>query len=79
MSYDVVCRHGSDRSLLWWWFRLESTAPMGPLAWEPPYAMAAALKRQKLKIKNLPGLKIINMMFMIKSALFLQRVVNLPT
>ena len=52
---------------------------MGPLAWEPPYAMAAALKRQKLKIKNLPGLKIINMMFMIKSALFLQRVVNLPT
>ena len=24
-----------------------ATAPIGPLTWEPPYAMGAALKRQK--------------------------------
>ena len=28
---------------------LAPTAPIGPLAWEPPYAVGVALKRQKIK------------------------------
>ena len=47
MSYGVGCRHGSIPTLLWLWYRLGATAPIGPLAWEPPYSMGAALKRQK--------------------------------
>ena len=31
-----------------------ATGPIGPLAWEPPYAMGVALKRPK-KIKEVPG------------------------
>ena len=41
--------------LLWLWCRLAATAPIRPLAWEPPYAMGAALekaKRQKNKKTN---------------------------
>ena len=37
--------------MLWLWYRPEATAPTGPLAWEPPYARGAALKRQKKKKK----------------------------
>ena len=35
-----------DPSLLWLWHRLAPAAPIQPLAWEPPYATGAALKRQ---------------------------------
>ena len=42
-------RWGSDLALLWLWCRLAATAPVRPLAWEPPYALGAALKRQKDK------------------------------
>jgi len=38
--------------LLWLWHRLVATAPIRPLAWEPPYAEGAAremAKRQKKK------------------------------
>ena len=55
MSCGVGCRHGSDPAdpaLLWLWRRLAATAPIGPLAWEPPYAMGAVqeiAKRQKKK------------------------------
>ena len=38
-----------DPALLWLWRRLAAIAPTRPLAWEPPYALAAALKRQKKK------------------------------
>ena len=31
---------------------LAAVAPMRPLAWEPPHATDAALKRQKKKIKK---------------------------
>jgi len=31
-------------ALLWLWCRLAATAPIQPLAWEPPYAVDAALK-----------------------------------
>ena len=47
MSCGVGCRHGSDLALLWLWCSLAATAPMGPLAWEPPYAAGVALKRTK--------------------------------
>ena len=52
MSYGVGCRRGSDPVLLWLWHRLAATAPIQPLAWEPPYAVGTALekaKRQKNK------------------------------
>ena len=39
-----------DPALLWLWCK--PTALIGPLAWEPPYAMGAALKRQKDKEKG---------------------------
>ena len=55
MSCDVGCRHSSDLALVWLWYRLAAMAPIGPLAWEPPYAARAAqemAKRQKKK-KNL--------------------------
>ena len=29
------------------WRRLAATVPIGPLAWEPPYAEGAALKSKK--------------------------------
>ena len=49
MSCDVGCRLGLDLAL-WLWCRLAATAPIRPLAWEPPCARGAALeetKRQK--------------------------------
>ena len=52
MSCGGGCRRGSDPMLLWLWCRLASTAPIEPLAWEPSYAVGAALenaKRQKKK------------------------------
>ena len=38
--------------LLWLWCRLAALAPIGPLAWEPPYTAGVALKRQKEKRKK---------------------------
>ena len=55
MSCGVGCTHGWDPTLLWLWPRLAAIAWIRPLAWEPPYAMGAALeraKRQKIKNKN---------------------------
>ena len=52
-------RLGSDLALLWLWCRLAAIAPIGPLAWEPPCAMGAALKGQKTKkIKKFKKIKI---------------------
>ena len=51
MSCSVGHRHGSDPELQLW-HRPVATAPVGPLAWEPPCAMSAALKRQKKKKKK---------------------------
>ena len=54
MSCGVVCRFGSDPTLLWLWWRLAAIAPIRPLAWEPPYAAGAALgKTKKIKNKNI--------------------------
>ena len=52
MSCGVGLRLGSDLALLWLWCRPEATAPIGPLAWEPPYAMGAALKKRRKKEKE---------------------------
>ena len=52
MSCGVGRRRGWDLALLWLWHRLVATAPIGPLAWEAPYAAGAALKRQKKKRKE---------------------------
>ena len=41
-----------DPVLLWLWHRPAATTPTGPLAWEPPYAMCATLKRQKRQKKK---------------------------
>ena len=43
MSCGVRCRHSSDPALLWLWCRLVARALIRPLAWDPPYAAAAAL------------------------------------
>ena len=42
-----------DPALLWLWRRPAATAPIRPLAWEPPCAAVAAPKRQKKKKKAL--------------------------
>ena len=55
MSCGVGYRCGSDPALLWLWRRPVATAPIGPLAWEPPYAAGAAqeiAKRQKERQKK---------------------------
>ena len=54
MSCGVGRRRGSDPVLLWLWCRLADVALIGPLAWEPPYAMGGALKKQTKKSKNTP-------------------------
>jgi len=33
--------------LLWLWSRPAATAPIRPLAWEPPYATGVALEKAK--------------------------------
>ena len=52
MSCGVGHRCDLDPTLLCLWHRLAATAPIRPLALEPPYAVGAALektKRQKIK------------------------------
>ena len=56
MSCGVGHRRGSDPTLLWLWYRPAATAPIRPLAWEPPYATGAAqemARRQKKKKKGM--------------------------
>ena len=50
MSCGVGHRCSSDLVLLWLW--PVATAPIRPLAWEPPYASGASLKGQKTKINK---------------------------
>ena len=45
VSCGVGCRRGSDPALLCLWSRPVATAPIRPLAWEPPYAAGAALEK----------------------------------
>ena len=58
MSCGVSRRHGSDPALLWLWYRPAAVALTGPLAWESPYAVGAALKsKRKKKISDCYSLK----------------------
>ena len=47
MRCGVGRRHVSHPKLLWLGCRPAATAPHQPLAWELPYAVGAALKRQE--------------------------------
>ena len=47
MSCGVGHRCGSDPKLLGLWRTLAAAAPIQPLAWEAPYAKAAALKNKE--------------------------------
>ena len=51
MSCGVGDKLGLDLAWLWLWLwrRPAAVAPIRPLAWEPPYAVGAALKK---KTKN---------------------------
>ena len=40
----------TDPVLLWLWCRSAATAQIRPIAWEPPYASAVALKRPKIEV-----------------------------
>jgi len=51
VSCGVGRKRGLDPELLWLWCRLVATAPIRPLAWDPPYATGAALEKAK-KDKN---------------------------
>ena len=53
VSCGIGCRYSLDPVLLWLWSRLASTALIQPLAWELPYAVGAALKKDKKKKKEL--------------------------
>ena len=52
MSCDVGHKRGSDPMLLWLWHRLAAAALIRSLAWEPPYAMGTALKKDKRQKKK---------------------------
>ena len=47
-------RLGSNLALLWLWRRPAATAPIRPLAWEPPHAAGAAQEMAKKKKKITP-------------------------
>ena len=53
LSCGIGCRNGLDLVLQWLWCRPAARAPSWPLAWEPPYAMSTALKRQKKREREL--------------------------
>ena len=59
VSCGVGRRLGLDPALLWLWCRLAAAAPIRPVAWEPPYAAGAALKKTKRKspFKSTPEFK----------------------
>ena len=53
MSCGVGRRRGLDLASLWLWCRPVATAPIRPLAWEPPCAAGAALKKGEKKLINI--------------------------
>ena len=58
MSYGVGHRCGSGPTLLWLWCRLAAIAPIQSLAWELPYAVGMALKKENRKKKKKKKLKL---------------------
>ena len=54
---DAGRRHGLDPTLMQLWHRPAATALIGPLAWEPPYAVGVALKKKIFSQKANMGCK----------------------
>ena len=52
MSCGVGHRSGWDPALLLLWCRPVATAPIRPLAWEPPHAAGAALEKTERQKKK---------------------------
>ena len=52
MSCGVGHRRSSDPELLWLWLWPVAIAPVGPLAWELPYAEGAAQEKAKRQKKT---------------------------
>ena len=52
MSCGVGCRWGLNTELLWLWCRPVATAPIRPLAWEPPCAAGSGPRKGKNKQTN---------------------------
>ena len=52
VSCGVDRRCGSDPVLPWLWWRPAAAAPIGLLAWEPPYATRVALEKTKRRKKE---------------------------
>ena len=57
MNCAVGHRLSLDLAWLWLWLWLAATAPIRPLAWEPPYAKGAALKQTEKKKKKKKSIK----------------------
>ena len=73
MSCGVGHRRSSDPSLLWLLCWPAATAPIRPLAWEPPYAMGAALekaKKDKTNKKNQHSVWVVFLLFVWVSVWF---------
>ena len=81
VSCGVDCRCSSGPVLLWLWCSLAAAAPIRPLAWEPPYATDAALKRQKEKKRKTDSLRHPERMLCTLGFIFLTGFLrhNLPT
>ena len=54
INCGVGHRHGLDPAWLWLWCRPGATAPIRPLAWEPPYAEGAVLKTEEEIVVCIP-------------------------
>ena len=52
MTCGIGPRFGLDLTLLCLWYRPAAIALIRPLAWESPYEVGAALKRQKKQKKK---------------------------
>ena len=52
MNCGVGCRRGPNPMLLWLWCSPVATTLIRPLAWEPPYAVGAALEKAKRQKKK---------------------------
>ena len=52
MNCGVGQGHGLEPKLLWLWCMPAAIALKQPLAWEPPHATGAALKRQKKNVEQ---------------------------
>ena len=73
MTYSVGHRCGLDAMLLWLWCRPAGAAQIQPLAWEPRYAVGAALKKKKRERESFLSLILVS--FILWDLCFLD---NLP-